>query len=165
MLFRSVTAANGQLINVRLVGAASGVTALLDGSSAATDFEMYGCELVSAATPLKLITWSGARPIIKDLVVTQSAGGVDYIVAFEAGVDGFVFERWRIMCQSGIDNGLLLSGAFAHLGYIMNDIVVVGLDTLLLSFASSVGVVDGLVSNVHASYSAAQTQRDRKSVV
>lgn len=152
----NVTAANGQLFNVRLVGAASGVTALLDGTSAAADFEVHNCEFVAAATPLKLVTWSGQRPVIKDLVVTQSANGVDYIVAFEAGVDGFQFERWRVMCESGIDNGLLLSGAFAHRGYFMNDIVVVGLDTLLLSFASSIGI-DGLVSNVHASYSAAQT--------
>lgn len=154
----NVTAANGILQNVRLVGAASGVTSLLDGSSAATDFQLLGCELVAAATPLSLITWSGQRPVIKDLVVTQSANGVDFIVDFEAGVDSFLFSDWDVFCPNGIDNALIRSGAFAHEGYIIKNMTVVGIDTLLVSFASSTAAgPDGLFRNGDIMASAALT--------
>ena len=153
-----VTAANGQLWNVRLVGAASGVTALLDGSSAATDFELHDCELVSAATPANLITWSGQRPIIEDLTVTQSANGADYVVVFEAGVDGFIFRRWDVLCPSGLDNGLISSGGFSHVGYVIDNITAVGLDSLVVNFISSTGAkADGFFGSGKLVYSAAVT--------
>lgn len=154
----NVTAANGQLINVRLVGAASGVTALIDGSTAADDFEVRNCEFVLAATPLNAMTWSGQRLIIEDLRVTQSANGADYIVVFEAGVDGFIFKRWNVLCPNGLDNALVNSGAFAHQGYIMDEIIAVGLDTLVVTFASSIGAfADGVMAGGTFVYSAAQT--------
>ena len=152
----NVTAANCQIHNVRLVGAASGVTALLDGSSAADDFQMYNCALGLAATPLNAITWSGQRPHIEGLQVRQTANGNDYIVLFEAGVDGFIFKDWDVMAPNGIDNGLVGSGAFSHLGYTISNMRITGIDTLLLNFLSSSGL-DGLVSNVAFAYSAAQT--------
>lgn len=154
----SVTAANCQIWNLRLVGAASAVTALIDCSSAATDFELHHCELVSAATPTSLMTLSGARPIIEDLTVTQSADGLNYVVAFEAGVDDFRFSRWNVHCPLGIDDGLISSGAFAHLGYVIEDITVVGIDTLLINFASSsAGPPDGLFKSGYVMCSAALT--------
>ena len=153
----NVTAANGELRNVRLVGAASACTALLDGSSAADDFALYGVHLSLAATPLNAITWSGQRLVIEDLTVRQTANGNDYIVLFEAGVDGFIFKNWDVIASNGIDNGLVGSGAFSHVGYTISDMRLVGIDTLLLNFLSSSGTIDGLVSNVRFSYSAAQT--------
>lgn len=135
----NVTAANCQLHNVRLVGAASGNTSLLDTSAAGTDFEMYDVELVAAATPLQLLQLGGARPVIKRLRVHQSADGVDYVVMFTAGVDGALFDEWEVLCPSGIDNGLIGSGAFAHDGCIFfpTSLTVVGIDTLLVNFVSS----------------------------
>jgi hypothetical protein len=154
----NVTAANCRIRNVRLVGAASACTSLLDGSSVATDFELLGCELALAATPLNAITWSGQRPIIRDLTVTQSANGADYIVAFEAGVDQFIFSNWTVLCPNGLDNGLIDSGAFAHEGYLIENINAVGLDTLVLNFVSSTaGGPDGLFKSGAVMYSAAIT--------
>lgn len=154
----NVTAANGKLINVRLVGAASGVTSLLDGSTAADDFEMYKCSLALAATPLKAITWSGQRLVIENLKVTQSANGADNIVVFEAGVDGFVFRDWDVIAGNGIDNSLIDSGAFSHVGYIIDGIRAVGVDSLVVNFASSTGSkADGVMVNSQFVYTAAVT--------
>ena len=153
-----VTAANCQLCNVRLVGAASACVSLIDGTSAATDFELHNCELVSAATPVELITWSGARLIVEDLTVTQSADGLNYIVVFEAGVDDFRFSRWNVHCPLGIDNGLIYSGGFAHIGYIIEDITAVGVDGLIVNFISSTAAPpDGFFVSGNIMYSAAQT--------
>lgn len=154
----NVTAANCAVRNIRLVGAASACTALIDGSSAATDFICDGCELVAAATPLSLITWSGQRPVITNLTVNQSADGVDYVLDFEAGVDGFICENWTLLFPNGLDNAIMRSGAFAHLGYLIKDIRAVGLDTLVMSFvSSSAGAPDGLFAGAHLMYSAAVT--------
>lgn len=154
----NVTAANGVLENVRLVGAASGVTALLDGSSLADDFVCRNVELGAAATPLKLITWAGQRPIIEGLRVIQSANGLDNIVVFTAGVDGFVFKDWDLICGNGIDNSVIDSGAFSHVGYIIDGIRAVGVDTLVVNFASSTGAKpDGYMDNSTFMYSGALT--------
>lgn len=153
-----VTAANCQLHNIRLVGAASGTTGLVETSSAGTDFEMHNCELVLAATPLKALRFGGARPIVKNLTVNQSANGADYVVTFTAGVDGAIFDGWDVLCPNGLDNGLIESGAFAHEGCVFKNMTVVGLDTLLVDFVSSTaGAPDSLMSQVDAMASAAIT--------
>jgi hypothetical protein len=154
----NVTAANCVIQGLRLVGAASGNTALLDLSSAATDFVAEGCEFVQAATPLDGVTISGTRFRFSDCVFRGSANGPDRVFSIEgADVDNWVIERCRFHYPSGLDNELIKCVKISE-GYIIQDIVVVGVDTLLVNFSSSsAGAPDGLMAKAHVMASAALT--------
>lgn len=154
----NVTAANVYIKNVRLAGAASGVTALLDLSSAATDFMAEGCEFLQAATPLSAVTIVGAeRFIFKDCAFRGTADGPDRVFSIEVGCDNWVIEDCRFHYLSGLDNELIKSVAVC-LGYIIKNVTVVGIDTLLVNFSSSsAGPPDGLFASGNVMASAALT--------
>lgn len=152
----NVTAANCAIENVRLLGAASGNTALLDGSSAATDFLLKGCELVPGATPLSSVTWSGTRFVFLDCTWRGSANGPDYAIDLEAHLKDWVVKGCRFLFGAfGLDNAVIRSATDAQEGYVVQDCIVVGIDTLLINFASSsAGPPDGLMTDLRVMYSA-----------
>lgn len=151
----NVTAANCRIENVRLVGAASNCTALIDLSTAADDFACIGCELVQAATPLIGVTINGDRFLFRGCKFRGSADGPDYVFSLETKAHDWVIEDCTFHFPSGLDNGLIKSVA-ACAGYVVNRIQVVGLDTLFINFSSSsAGPPDGLISNAEVMMSAA----------
>ena len=154
----NVTAANCEIENVRLVGAASGNTALLDLSAAATDFVARGCEFVQAATPLSAVTIVGAeRFVFSGCSFRGSADGPDRVFSIEVGCDNWVIENCRFLYPLGLDNELIKSVAVC-VGYVIKDVTVVGIDTLLVNFSSSsAGPPDGLFASGHVMASAAVT--------
>lgn len=155
----NVTAANCVIRNIRLVGAASGCTALLDLSSAATDFEADSCHFVQAATPLEGITISADRFNFHDCVYRGSADGPDRVFSLEAKCNDWRIERSRFLFgKNGLDNEIIKSANKAQIGYIIDDFIAVGLDALVVNFASSsAGAPDGLVGDGRVMYSAAVT--------
>lgn len=154
----NVTAADCAIQGLRLVGAASGNTALLDLSAAATDFVAEGCEFVQAATPLDGITISGTRFRFSDCAFRGSANGPDRVFSIEgADVDNWVIERCRFHYPSGLDNELIKCVKISE-GYLIRDVQVIGVDTLLVNFSSSsAGAPDGLFATGMVMASAALT--------
>lgn len=153
----NVTAANCSINGVRLVGAASGTTALLDLSSAATDFYAGpGCEFVQAATPLSAVTISAADGFIFDgCLFRGSANGPDRVFSIEVGTDRWVIRNCTFLYPSGLDNELIKSVAACE-GYLIENVRVVGVDTLLVNFSSSsAGPPDGLFASGFVMASAA----------
>jgi hypothetical protein len=155
----AVTAANCELINMRLVGAASGVTALLDLSSAATDFRASKCEFVQAATPLSGLTISADRFVFEDCVFRGSADGPDRVFDLEAKCNDWRIERSRFLFgKNGLDNEIIRSANKSQIGYVVSDFIAVGLDTLVVNLASSsAGAPDGYITDGRVMYSAAIT--------
>lgn len=152
----NVTAANCQIKGVRFVGAASGNTALLDLSSAATDFVAEACEFVQAATPLIAVTIAGANRFrFSGCSFRGSANGPDYAFSLETKTHDWIIEGCDFRYQSGLDDGLIKS-VVACAGYVIRDISAVGLDTLLVNFSSSsAGPPDGLIAGADVMMSAA----------
>ncbi|KKK98932.1 hypothetical protein LCGC14_2637820, partial [marine sediment metagenome] len=153
-----VTAANCEIHNIRLVGAASACTALLDSSAAATDLVLKKCSFEQAATPVNGLTLSGARFLIEDCQFSGSADGPDVAIELEAGCDGFIIRRVDFLYPSGLDVAIIRAQNQAQLAYLIDDIFAVGLDTLLVSMASSsAGPPDGLFASGRVMMSAAVT--------
>lgn len=145
----NVTAANVRIDGLRLVGAASGNTALLDLSSAATDFFAGpGCEFVQAATPLSAVTISAADGFIFDgCLFRGSANGPDRVFSIEVGTDRWIIRNCTFLYPSGLDNELVKSVAVCE-GYLIENVRVVGVDTLLVNFSSSsAGAPDGIFAS------------------
>lgn len=155
----AVTAANCEIENVRLVGAASGNTALLDLSAAATDFVARRCEFSQAATPLNGVTISADRFVFEDCQWIGTANGPDFAIALEAHLEDWRISRCRFLFGAfGLDAGVIGSAADAQIGYVIEDVVAVGLDTLLVNFASSSAAPpDGLFASGRVMASAALT--------
>jgi len=134
----NVTAANCMLENIRVVGAASNCTALVDLSSAATDFIANRCQFDQAATPLAGLTISGDRFQLIDCTWMGTANGPDRCVDLEAHLTDWQIIRPRALFGAfGLDNDFIRSAADAQVGYVIEDALLVGLDTLLVNFASS----------------------------
>lgn len=155
----SVSAANVHIKNLIFVGAAANCTALIDITSAGTDFVAENCEFRQAATPLSGITISGTRFRFTDCVFTGSANGPDNAIALEAHLKDWVVEGCKFLYGAyGLDEALIASAVDAQEGYVIKDIVAVGLDTLVVNFASSSAAgPDGLFVNGTVMYSAAVT--------
>lgn len=151
-----VTAANIEIENIRLLGAASGNTELLDLGAA--DFVGRKLSFEHGAAPLVAVTISAAshRFILEDCTWLGTANGPDTAVDIAAKSHDWRITRPRFMYgQFGLDNELIKS-AKANLGYVVEDWVAVGLDTLILNLtSSSAGAPDGLVSDGRVMYSAA----------
>ncbi len=118
----NVTAANCVLENVRLIGAASGVTALLDGSAAATDFVARKVSFEHGAAPLDAITWSGDRFLFEDCTWLGTANGPDYCVTLEAKCNDWQIIRPRAIYKAGLDNAFIRAADKSQLGYIIDDL-------------------------------------------
>lgn len=154
----TVSAANCEIHNVRLLGAASGNLALLD--LAAADFVGRNLSFEHGAAPLIAVTVSAASHRFQ-LINCQwlgTANGPDTALNVVAKSHDWVVRGARFFYgQAGLDNELIKS-AKANLGYIVEDFVAIGLDTLILNLtSSSSGAPDGFVGDGRVMYSAAVT--------
>lgn len=150
----NVTAANCYIENVRFVGAASGVTALLD--VAADDFTGVNLVFEHGATPLSAVTVPGAwsRGRLIDCTWRGTAAGPDYGIYFENGATTGAIRDWQIIRaraqysgSSGLDNAFIRADRKIP-GLIVDDITVISFDTLAIDInSSSAAVGDGVVRN------------------
>lgn len=143
----NVSAANVLLRNVRLVGAASGCTALLDIGAA--DFVGENLVFEHGAAPLDAVTVpaSSHRFQLIDCQWRGTAAGPDKCVKIEGKVDDWAIVRPRADYggSSGLDDAFLFS-SFKMKGYRIEQPVVIGFDTLVIDINSSVAAVgDGLM--------------------
>ena len=150
----SVSAANISLYNLRLVGAASGNTALINTTTAGTDFSAYDCFLEPGAAPLNNVTINAARYTFKRCTWRSTANGSDNAILHEVGgitdwtVQDCVFNYGVGL---GLDEAVIASGAFACEGGTFDNNIVIGFDVLICDFNSSVSAQgDGIISNVRA---------------
>jgi len=154
----TVSAANCEIHNVRFVGAASGNLALLD--LAAADFVGRKLSFEHGAAPLIAVTVSAAshRFQLLDCQWLGTANGPDTAINVATKSHDWVVKGARFLYgQAGIDNELIKS-AKANLGYIVEDWVAVGVDTLIVNLtSSSAGAPDGMISDGRVMYSAAVT--------
>lgn len=147
----NVSAANVTIRNVRLVGAASGVTALVD--VAAADFAMEKCILEPAATPLMTVTLAAgsARGRIEDCVFQTTGNGPDCAIDVETSdSDNWIIRRCVFSAvPNGWDLGVIRANADAAVGWLIQDCQFLSCDTVAIDFNSSAGAsgVDGLVNN------------------
>lgn len=155
----NVSAANVYIENLRLVGAASGCTALLDIGAA----DFYGKNIVfeHGAAPLDAITVpaSSHRFVLEDCQWRGTAAGPDKCVKIEGKVDDWKIIRPRADYggSSGLDDAFLFS-SFKMKGYEIVDPIIVGFDTLAIDINSSTAAVgDGVVHNGVAVASAGVT--------
>ena len=158
----NVTAASTHIENIRFVGAASGVTALLD--IAAADCTVLNCVFEHGAAPLAAVTVQGSshRFAFIDCQWYGTAAGPDYGIYIEAGA-GLTTDNWRVIRPYAAYGGSAgLDLAFVRLdvpgtGYAILDAVILGFDTLAIDINSSVlAIGDGIVTG-HAAASAAVT--------
>ena len=163
----TISAANVLLKNIVIVGAASGVTALVECSAA--DLWLSGVELAGAAAPTTLVTFSNAaatRPVLENCII-RAAAGTAIIISPE--VTGACCQDMRITnCYihgssvRDIDTSIIQSSKANCTGLIVNGLHAVGIvggdnPVGIFDFNSSTGVIDGLISNVHAVFDAAVT--------
>ena len=142
-----VSAANVSIENVRLVGAASGVTALLN--IAAADFvgERLVFEHGAAPVAAVTVTSAGHRFELTDCQWRGTAAGPDYCILIEGSVDDWKVVRARAdySVSAGLDLAFLQS-SFVMRGYQIVDPIIVGFDTLVIDInSSSAAVGDGVL--------------------
>lgn len=160
----NVSAANCSLENLRLVGAASGVTALLD--IAADDFTAERVVFEHGATPLSAVTVPGAfsRGRLIDCNWRGTAAGPDYCIYFENGAATGAIRDWQIIRpraqysgSAGLDNAFLRADRKCP-GLYIEAPVVISFDSLAIDInSSSAAVGDGLIANGHFVATAALT--------
>lgn len=143
----SVSAANCSLQNVRLAGAASGCTALLDLGAA--DFYGYNLVLEHGAAPTTAVTVpaSSHRFVLEDCRWRGTAAGPAIGISIEGKVDDWRLIRPRADYggSSGLDTAFL-SSSFKMKGYEIIDPVIVGFDALVVDInSSSAAVGDGVM--------------------
>ena len=157
----NITAANCSIDGIRFVGAASGNTALVDLGATSSD-AYFGprCEFLQAATPLSAITVSGASNgadgfIFDGCLFRGTANGPDRVFSIETGTDRWIIRNCTFLYPSGLDNELVKSVAVCE-GYLIENVRVIGVDTLLVNFSSSsAGGPDGLFASGYVMASAA----------
>lgn len=150
----NVTAASCSLENLRLVGAASGCTALLD--IAADDFMANRVAFEHGAAPLIAVTVPGgwSRGKLIDCHFRGTAAGPDYCIYFENGATTGAIKDWQIVrpraqysVSSGLDNAFIRSDR-KNPGLVIVEPVVIDFDTLAVDInSSSAAVGDGAVSD------------------
>lgn len=157
----NVSAANVLLRNLRLVGAASGVTALLDVSAA--DFVGEDLQLEPLATPLMSVTLSGTSPRgrLSRCRWLARTNGPDCAIDVETSTsDNWVVEDCVFDAASvGWDLGVIRADADAAVGWHIKNCDFISCDTVAIDFNSSAGAsgVDGLVADCTFIASAALT--------
>jgi hypothetical protein len=145
-----VSVANVHIENIRLVGAASGVTALMDIT--ADDFSATKCSFEQAATPLVGITVTSAnRGTFKDCVFMGTAAGPNAAIDFEdvatAVTDWTITGcKFNFSGSSGLDEAAIRA-VNPVTGFEISNCVFIGMDVTALDFNSSSGAaaVDGIV--------------------
>lgn len=148
-----VSAANVRLKNLRLVGAASGCTAIID--IAANDFICEGCVIEHGAAPLVAVTVQGGydRFRFSDCLFLGTAAGCDVSIDLEGSGNSvdWVVER----CDFNYDgsSGLDLAGirsSKTDTGVRISDCRFIGMDATAIDFnSSSTGLIErvSVVSN------------------
>jgi hypothetical protein len=134
----NVSAANIRIENVRLLGAASGNTALIDVGAA--DFELVGCSLESGATPVDVITVSaGARGQIIGNYFTSSAAGADNAILAETKLDNWVIsDNIFNYLEFDIDENIIDCAAVSAPGTVITNNQMLGLAVQAITVKSSV---------------------------
>jgi hypothetical protein len=147
----NVSAASVTLRNLRLVGAASGNTALLDISAA--DFVGEGLILEPLAVPLMSVTLSGTSPRgrFTRCVWRARTDGPDCGIDVETSTsDNWIVEDCVFDAASvGWDLGVIRANADAAVGWVIKNCEFVSCDTVAIDFNSSAGAtgVDGVVAD------------------
>jgi hypothetical protein len=143
----AVSAANVSVQNVRLVGAASGVTALLDINAA----DFFGRNIVfeHGATPTTAVTIpaSAHRWVLEDCNWRGTAAGPAIGISVEGKVDDWKLIRARADYggSSGLDTAFF-SSSFKMKGYEIIEPIVVAFDTTSIDINSSTAAVgDGIL--------------------
>lgn len=150
----NVTAANVYMENIRLVGAASGCTALLD--IAGSNFHGVGLIFEHGAAPLNAVTVPGAfaNGRLVDCIWRGTAAGPDYSIYFENGATTGKIIGWQIIRpkafysqSSGLDNAFFRADRKIQ-DLLIEDATVIAFDTLAVDInSSSAAVSDGVVRN------------------
>src|SRR3990167_8816329 len=163
----TISANNVMLQNFVIVGAASGVTALIEISGTYPRF--IGMEIQGAAAPTTLVTFSNAgatRPVLENCIV-RAAAGTAVIIAAE--VTGACCQDMRItnMYIHGssvrdIDTAVIQSSKANCTGLIVNGLYVVGgvggdNPAGGFDFNSSTLAVDGMLTGGRFGFDAAVT--------
>jgi len=151
-----VTVASCVLQNLRFVGAASGNTALLASSSAGTDLDIIGCSFEHGAAPLLACSMAGSRFRFLNCTWLGTANGPDAAIDLANHCKDWVVSGCRFLYGGyGLDLAVIESLNDAQEGYLIEDIIVVGLDTLLVNIVSSTAAPpDGLMTRVRVMMSA-----------
>lgn len=150
----NVTAANVYMENIRLVGAASGCTALLDIAGA--NFHGVGLIFEHGAAPLNAVTVPGAfaNGRLVDCIWRGTGAGPDYCIYFENGATTGKIIGWQIIRpkafysqSSGLDNAFFRADRKIQ-DLLIEDPIVISFDTLAVDInSSSAAVGDGVVRN------------------
>lgn len=157
----NITAANVLLQNVRLIGAASGVTALLD--VAAADFTARDVSFEPLATPLMSVTLAAGsvRPTFEDCQWLVTVNGPDCAIDIESSDSDFGRITRCLMNAAGIgwDLGVIRAAADAAVGWQVKELTIISADTVAIDFNSSAGAAgcDGVFENCTFVASAALT--------
>jgi hypothetical protein len=156
----NITAANCLVQNLRLIGAAADVTALIN--IAAADCRVAQCYFQPGATPLASVTITGAgdRYHIHDCYWKSTANGPDFAIDLEGEADdGLVENCFFNFIPNGLDNAVIRSDVTAQAGFIMRNCVAIGLDAtaLFLDFNSSGSLNEGAIVDCAWSHRAAAT--------
>ena len=161
----NVSAANVFIENVRFVGAASGVTALLDINGA--DFVGNRLRFEHGAAPVSAVTVpgpGGARFQLIDCEWYGTAAGPDYCIYLENGATTGAINDWAVIraranygASSGLDNAFIRADRRST-GYRIESPIVCGFDALVLDLNSSVlAVGDGMMTEARCVSSGAVT--------
>ena len=143
-----VTAANVAIKNMRLVGAASGVTSLI--SIAAHDFVCEGCVLEQAATPLigVIVTGGYDRFHFKDCLFLGTAAGPDAAIDLQGSgncvdwtVEGCTFNY---LSSTDLDEAGIRSDK-TDTGVLVKDCRFIGMTLTAIDFnSSSTGLLEDI---------------------
>jgi hypothetical protein len=143
----NASAANLYIENIRLIGAASGNTALLN--VAADDGFCRNVSFEQGATPLAGVTGAdGDRWTFEDCQWVTSANGPDFAIDIESSAcDFWTVRRCVFNASAGWDNGVIRSNADQILGWLIEDCTFIKCDTFAIDINSSASVSDGVVRN------------------
>lgn len=147
----NVSAANVSLKNIRLVGAASGNTALLDISAA--DCTVEEVVFNPGATPLMSVTLAATSPraIFRRCRWVATANGPDCAIDVESSTSDYCIVEDCLFNASGFgwDLGVIRANLDAAVGWLIKNCEFISCDTVAIDFNSSAGAsgVDGLVEN------------------
>jgi hypothetical protein len=166
-----LSAASIWIENLKLIGAASGVTALVDFATGADDCTLKNISFENAAAPLDTVTIAATadRGTIEGCTFLASAVNVDTDILFETGTSataGQVCKNWTIkdnlfnhIDSAGCDEGCIVvsmsSGGVT--GILIQDCNFLGLangEAAINSAGISSGRAEGLVvrCNVHTAH-------------
>jgi hypothetical protein len=155
----SVTAASTHIENVRIIGAASGTTALIN--IAASDVVIKNCVLEHGAVPLTAVTVaSGDRWVIDGCKFVGTAANPDYCVDIEAHCADWIIQNCvaDYVASAGLDLAFVRSNVDAQPGGMILNNFILGCDTLFVDINSSANAGgDGLVANNFIGMGAAVT--------